>query len=126
MKRTTRWALRLAAVATMLAGLTGPAPGNVGGCGAGTQTANAATHCRDRRFWLCRRDHFAGRIDDAEFAACLQPIEEGCQGASWPPGCMPTPSQSEACIMLLQRGDLATLTNEQLLAMYPDCQLCSP
>ena len=124
MKRVRSWVLRAAGAAMILAGLTGPAPGNIGGCGGGASVANPVQHCRDEQFWRCRRDQFAGRIDDVQFNQCLAPIEASCSGRAWPPGCGPTPAQSEACITLLQRGDLATLTNEQLDMMFSECDLC--
>lgn len=108
----------------MMLGLTGPAPGNVGGCGGGAGGANAVAHCTDVSFWRCRRDQFAGRIDDAQFNQCLAPINMVCASRAWPAGCMPTEAQSEACITLLQRGDIANLTNEEIDTMFSECDLC--
>lgn len=124
MKNARRWSLRFAGVGVLMLALTGPAPGRVGGCGASTQGVSASAHCSDKEFWFCRRDQFAGRIDDEQFSTCLSQIATTCSGIAWPVGCEPTPGQSEACILLLQRGDLATLTNDQLLSMYTDCNLC--
>jgi hypothetical protein len=104
--------------------LAGPTPGNIGGCGGTNATVSAPQHCTDQEFWICRRDEFAGRITTAEFAQCQQEIPAMCDGATWPPGCAPTPAQSQACIMLLQRQDRAHLTYQQLREMYPDCNLC--
>jgi hypothetical protein len=116
--------LRVLAASVMLAALMGPTPGNVGGCGAGSTVADPAQHCTDKQFWLCRRDQFAGRISDGEFVACRDAVAGMCGGATWPAGCMPSRAQSEACINLLQRGDIAHLTNPEILSMYADCNLC--
>lgn len=104
--------------------LAGPTPGNVGGCGSTNQAVSAPQHCTDQEFWLCRRDQYAGRIDQTEFNACVQAIPGTCDGAAWPAGCAPTPAQSDACLLLLQRQDLAHLTYGELQAMYDTCNLC--
>lgn len=119
-----RWVLRVLAASVMLAGLMAPTPGNVGGCGAVTTVADAPDHCRQVQDWMCVRDHFVMRITDGEFVACRDAVPAMCGGASWPAGCMPTRAQSEQCVMLLQRGDLAHFTNAELFAMYADCNLC--
>lgn len=99
----------------------------LGGCGPrdpAEPAADAEAACTDRGFWLCRRDQFAGRITDAEFVACRDPLTAMCAGAAWPSGCEPSQAEVDGCVMLLQRGDLAYLTNDELLTMYDDCNLC--
>lgn len=121
-----RWALRLLAAGVIGVSLTGPAPGNVGGCGQQPPLADAFTHCAEKRRWQCRRDHAFMRISDQDFATCLEPIERECAGAQWDGGCTPTQDQSDACLLLLQRADLGHLTTEELLSTYDDCNLCMP
>lgn len=108
----------------MALALTGPAPGNVGGCSSTTAVANANQFCIDRSFWECRRDQFARRITDEQYNQCLVAIDAACSGFAWPAGCAPTPPQGEACLLLLQRTDLASIPTPELLTMYPDCNLC--
>lgn len=86
--------------------------------------ADAEQFCTDRFFWECRRDQFAGRIDDEEFNACIETVGPRCEGFGWVPGCAPSQAEADACITILQRGDLAALTTAELYAMYPDCDLC--
>lgn len=93
----------------------GPAP---------DELADAETFCNDRELSLCGRDQFASRITDAEYDACVAAAPAMCAGAAWPTLCEPTMSDADACVVLLQRGDLAPLTNAELLAMYDDCNLC--
>ncbi len=124
MTRASKWALRGLAGAIMALSLTGPAPGNVGGCASTTAVASPRQFCTDRSFWECRRDQFAGRITDEQYAQCLAAIEGGCSAFVWPPGCTPTPPQADACLLLLQRTDLASTPTPQLLMTYPDCNLC--
>lgn len=119
-----RWALRLLAAGVIGAALTGPAPGNVGGCGQQPPIADAVQFCNDQRWWQCRRDNVFGRLTDEEFSACIAPIEAECAGAAWEAGCNPTQDQADACIMLLMRADLGNLTNEELLSTYGECNLC--
>jgi len=123
-KTLRRWALRLLAAGVIAAPRTGPAPGNVGGCGQEPPIADAAEFCNDKRWWQCRRDNVFGRLSDEEFTACITPIESECAGASWESGCTPTQQQADACLTLLQRADLGNLTNEELLSTYGDCNLC--
>lgn len=125
MNRASKWALRVLAGAVMALSLTGPAPGNVGGCNAGSPPeADARAFCADRRFWECRRDQFAGRIDDAQFGSCLQRIETQCSGFVWPAGCSPTQGQAEGCVFLLANAELASIPTSELVTMYSDCNLC--
>jgi hypothetical protein len=112
------------AAATMLLSLMGPAPGNVGGCGSATPLASPRQFCTDRSFWECRRDQFAGRITDAQYGECLAEIEGACSAFVWPPGCFPTPAQADGCLLLLQRTDLSNVSTPDLLASFPDCNLC--
>jgi hypothetical protein len=116
--------LRVGAACLLFGMLAGPAPGNIGGCGSTNATVSAAEHCTEYRYWLCTRDRYAERIDDAELQACLAPINTDCPGSMWPAGCAPTQAQSEACIMLLRQPDLASMTNDELLAAYDDCNIC--
>ena len=127
MKRTTKtrsFILRSLAGVVLFLALGGPAPGNVGGCGATNAIADPVTHCEEKEFWLCRRDQFSGRIDEPTFQACLSRIDGMCMGNNWPLGCQPSPAQSDACIQLLMRGDLIHLTNEELLSSNDACNLC--
>jgi hypothetical protein len=119
------WILRTFGGAMMFLFLAGPSPGNVGGCwGEVPMEVEAPQHCTDEEFWKCQRDRFAGRINDAEFNECTARIEGLCGGATWPAGCMPTEAQSEACIRLLRRMDLAHLSYEELQADFTECNLC--
>lgn len=124
MKRATKWMLRVLAGSIMVLALGGPAPGNVGGCGSTAAVANPGQHCTDFEFWKCRRDQFAGRINNTQFNDCVARVDDTCSAAAWPAGCYPTPAQSNACVLLLQRTDLANLTNDQLLSTYDECNLC--
>jgi hypothetical protein len=112
------------AAAVLGAALTGPAPGNVGGCGQQPPVADAVDFCNDRRWWECRREQFGGRLTDEEFAACIAPIEGQCAGAAWEGTCQPTQEQADACILLLQRADRVQIPIDELLAEYGDCNLC--
>ncbi len=118
-----RWALRLAAGAVIFLALGGPAPGNVGGCGT-VPVADSRGFCVDKRDAECRRDHFAGRIDDVERDQCLREIETRCTGSAWPPGCSPTVDQTEACLTILLRMDLASIPTDELLDVYSECNVC--
>ncbi|MCB9591529.1 MAG: hypothetical protein H6719_02245 [Sandaracinaceae bacterium] len=125
MTRTLRsWLLRLAAGGILVACIVGPAPGNVGGCGASNPIADAREHCINQRFWECRRDLAGGRINEAQYNDCLLPIASACDAASWPVGCEPTNSQSDACIILLSRADRANIPTADLLTMFSDCNFC--
>lgn len=86
--------------------------------------ADAAAFCVDSELWKCRREEFANRISEDEAAACYRGIDLRCEGFAWPAGCAPTPASADACTTLLQRADLLELTNDELLAMYDDCDLC--
>jgi len=119
-----RWLLRAAAASVIVACVTGPAPGNVGGCGASNPVAPANEHCINERFWKCRRDLAGGRLNESEYMDCLAPIGPACQGAMWPAGCEPSNSQSAACITLLSRSDLVSTPTDVLLMNNDDCNLC--
>lgn len=119
-----RWTLRISGLVLMFVCIAAPSPGNVGGCAANRRVANPEEHCINTEFWKCRRDQFAGRIDQAEYDACLVPIRGRCSAAAWPMGCEPTTSSSTACVTLLSRMDLAEFTTPDLLATFPDCNLC--
>jgi len=119
-----RWLLRAAAASVIAACLTGPAPGNVGGCGAENPVVDATEHCINERFWKCRRDLAGGRLNETEYMDCLLPIQAACSGASWPDGCEPSNSQSNECIVLLSRSDLVTTPTDVLLNTFDECNLC--
>ena len=123
--RRTRWPLRLAAAALAIGLLTGPTPGNTGGCTATSSQADAHQFCEDRENWKCRREEFARRLDAGEAAACYSAVEPSCIGVNaWPSGCSPTTNQTEACILLLSREDFISFTNEELFAAFEDCNIC--
>lgn len=123
--RTSRTILvRVAAGAVLFMCLAGPGAGNVGGCGNSPPLADPVMHCMARQDVTCRRELVAERIDTTEYAECVGLIEATCMGASWPVGCEPTPAASDRCITLLGRLDLLPIPTDQLLAMYPDCNLC--
>lgn len=124
MKRASRYLLRLGAAVVMFLALAGPAPGNVGGCGSTVSVANPQQFCVERDYWRCVRDEFGGRITVEERTACIDRVEDGCSAFTWPPGCAPTDGATRACIQLLQRSDLASMTYEQLLANFSECNLC--
>ncbi|HJL18877.1 MAG TPA: hypothetical protein RMH99_24655 [Sandaracinaceae bacterium LLY-WYZ-13_1] len=124
MKATRRWTLRLLAVGVMVASLTGPSPGSVGGCGQEPPTADAAQFCTDRRFWECRRENVFGRISDEEFSACVEPIERECAGATWSSGCRPTQQAADTCISLLRDPEFGPIPTDELKAMRGECTLC--
>ena len=125
-KRLLRsWVLRALAFGLLSSFLLAPAPGNVGGCGAANPVADIREHCVNTKFWMCRRDLAAGRTTMEEYTACLEPIDADCgPAASWPAGCAPTQSQSDACVTLLSRVDFLPFTTEELLRRSDDCDLC--
>jgi len=88
------------------------------------EDADARQFCVDQGFWECRRDQFAGRITTEEFNTCISSIMPRCEGFAWPAGCRPTEFEASACITILQRGDLAPITTDELYAMYTECDLC--
>lgn len=124
MKRAGRYVLRIGAAVVMFLALAGPAPGNIGGCGSTVSVANPRDFCVERDYWRCVRDHYAGRINDAQRDECIGRVEDGCSAFTWPTGCAPTQSAAQACVQLLQRSDLASMTYEQLLDNYSECKLC--
>lgn len=119
-----RWPLRLLAASVMFMCLAGPAPGNVGGCGSERNLADAREHCINSKYWECYRDLYAGRTMMADYDACLAQINPMCSGRIWPAGCEPSQTQSDACIILLSRADRAATPTPELIATYPDCNLC--
>ncbi len=123
-RRLRGWIVRTLAGGVVVACIVGPAPGNVGGCGASSPIANPREHCINERFWKCRRDLAGGRITMAQFDECLLPIQGACDPAQWPPGCEPTNSQSNDCLVLLSREDLVSISTPDLLMTYDDCNLC--
>ncbi|MEQ8459794.1 MAG: hypothetical protein RLO52_47040 [Sandaracinaceae bacterium] len=118
------WLLRLAAAGFIAVGLTGPAPGDVGGCGVSVSIADPVLHCEEKSFWQCRREEFSMRATPEESAACYDAIPGMCPGASWPADCEPTPAQSQACIDLLQSGEYVDIPTPELLSSFNTCNLC--
>lgn len=88
------------------------------------RTADPVEHCINQRFWSCRREQAGGRIDDAAYMECLEPITATCTGAAWPPGCAPTVDESSACIELLASEALVGTPTYELLMARPECDLC--
>lgn len=124
MSRPSKWILRALGGAIMALALTGPAPGNVGGCGSTTAVAAPVQFCTDRRAYECLRDHYAERIGDDALRDCLEAIEGACSGFVWPAGCAPTPARARACVELLGNPDLAHIPTPELLMMHSECNLC--
>lgn len=127
MKKNARGILlRLAAATVITLALTAQAPGNIGGCGAQNSVADAPMHCVNFELAKCTRDLESGRFSQEEFQSCTDGnrITATCGGAAWPPGCAPSSQQSEACITLLRTREFLDLTNDELLMMYDDCNLC--
>ena len=118
------WAIRLAVGAFLAVALTGPAPGDVGGCGSGVAIADPVVHCEEKSFWQCRREEFSMRATPEESAACYARIDMMCPGATWPDACEPTPGQSQACIDLLQSGEYVDIPTRELLSSFNTCNLC--
>jgi len=123
-KTLRAWTLRLGGAALIAVGLTGPAPGDVGGCGSGVAVASPVDHCEQKNDWTCIRENFAGRSTDEERAACQATIPAMCAGATWPEGCMPTPAASAACIDLLRDGRYVDIPTPELLSSFNTCNLC--
>lgn len=87
--------------------------------------ADAAQFCADRSFWECRREEFTGRLTADEAAECYRRgSADACDAATWPEGCGPTEDEVDACIDLLQDGDLIDISTPELLEAYDDCDLC--
>lgn len=118
------WAIRLAVGAFLAVALTGPAPGDVGGCGSGVAIADPVVHCEEKSFWQCRREEFSMRATPEESAACYARIDMMCPGATWPDACEPTPGQSQVCIDLLQSGEYVDIPTPELLSSFNTCNLC--
>ena len=118
------WAIRLAVGAFLAVALTGPAPGDVGGCGSGVAIADPVVHCEEKSFWQCRREEFSMRATPEESAACYARIDMMCPGATWPDACEPTPGQSQVCIDLLQSGAYVDIPTPELLSSFNTCNLC--
>ena len=124
----TLWGCALAA--TLLVGCfesrstvdSGPSDDAGADCNDGRITAPA--HCRERRNTTCLRERVAARIDDVEYADCVNQTETLCEGATWPAGCSPSCDESRECIELLRRSDLIGTPTEDLLMMVPDCSFC--
>ena len=129
-KPSSSLVLRVALGAVLFLPLAGPGAGNVGGCGNSPPVIDAAEHCRARQEITCRRELFAQRINEQEFAECSARIETPCMGATWPTlpdgrPCQPTPAESDACITLLGNAELVSTPTDQLLMMFGDCNLCT-
>lgn len=99
-----RWVIRLLVGAGFAAMLTGPAPGNVGGCGAPPPYANVAMFCIELEQWSCWHDAQAGLFTEPQYQACLGAVSTECIGFN--PGCEPLSSATEACLVYLtdERG----------------------
>ncbi len=125
MKRAGKYVLRVAAGVVLFLALGGPAPGNIGGCGSTTPVADPRQFCVDFEFWKCRRDEFAGRLSAEQAQDCYASVEGRCSGSNaWPAGCSPTPAQTQACINILMRQDLAGIATPELLTTHDECTLC--
>lgn len=100
--------------------LTGPAPGEVGGCGADAFLSQPEDFCRDRAAWICRRQQARGEIRDID--ACFATIPNTCEGAAWPPSCVPLPTQrvTNACIDALSLVENLDVPPEDL----SECNIC--
>ncbi|HBQ12457.1 MAG TPA: hypothetical protein DEF51_15340 [Myxococcales bacterium] len=115
------WKIALVTTTLALFGCgTEPAPGSTD---AGP-VADPVDHCIESEFWMCRREEFTGRATDEASAACFAAIDPMCDGASWPAGCMPSASASEACIDLLRDGERIDIATPDLLERFDDCALC--
>ncbi|MEZ4323895.1 MAG: hypothetical protein R3B40_01690 [Polyangiales bacterium] len=110
----------LAALALLL---MGPAPGEVGGCGQDPFIVEAETFCRDQSAWECRRAEARGEVSGDELAACFDAIPNACEGATWPPTCLPRPTslQTDACLAALAREDNVNTPVEELAACVDVC-----
>lgn len=122
-ERPTRW---LVVVAGFLC--LGPAPGEVGGCGATDDVADPVEFCLQSGSWDCRRQEFRGEIDDVQ--ACVDELLVECSGRAWRPDCVPQPTLREAQICL---DSLARVDNVRQdadgdgifeVSDLPECRLC--
>ena len=129
--RRHRVVFQLPMMLVLLTLVVGPAPGEVGGCGQGDVVADATDHCRQTRYWDCRRQEARMEITADEVQGCVDAVEGMCAGRTWLASCAPFPlrSQSQACIDALAlpgnvyfdpNGDESYDINE-----IPECQLCS-
>ncbi len=103
--------------------LTGPAPGEVGGCGDPDPIANAADFCAAREQLECTRAYWRGELPAERIPACEERARTGCAAvADWPPWCTPRPTYREAraCLDDMRREDLLDLAPSEI----PRCRLC--
>lgn len=114
--------LRLVLLLGLLALSLGPAPGEVGGCGAEVEEADAEAFCLAQTAWDCRRQEARGEIGAEEVQGCVDQSVVDCEGTNWPFTCQPFPTdrQAQACI-----DQLSLASNvDRAIADIPECQLC--
>ncbi len=110
---------------SLLASLTAPAPGEVGGCGDPDPIANAADFCVAREQLECTRAYWRGELPLERVTECEARARQGCAAvAGWPPWCTPPPTYREAraCLDDMRREDLLELSPSEI----PRCRLCPP
>ena len=124
MKRSAgRWVIRLLLGAGFALMLTGPAPGNVGGCGAPPPFVDPATFCDEFERLSCWRDAAAGRVTEPEFQACLGRVSTVCIGFAFT--CAPLRSSADECLYYITDERGLSFTTERLLAEPGNaCDLC--
>ncbi|MCB9627056.1 MAG: hypothetical protein H6725_06770 [Sandaracinaceae bacterium] len=103
--------------------LVGPAPGEVGGCGADPFVVEAEDFCRDQAAWECRRAEARGELEGESLSACFDTIPNSCVGAGWPPSCVPRPTslQTNACLDALALEENVRVPIEELDACVDVC-----
>lgn len=136
----SRLLLRVIAAAFLFAGLTGTAPGNIGGCNADNLSIGFEEHCERVAVAFCNREFRAGRrldgtpcdlstqVGEAEcatdLAACTQMRQSLCPGGSFVPNsCRPPRASSDACVERLGRNDFERTAND-IFGNDPACDLC--
>jgi len=115
--RSWGWLLVLALL------LMGPAPGEVGGCGSDPLVAEAEDFCRDQEAWQCQRAEARGELEGDALAECFAAIPNFCEGAGWPPSCVPRPTnlQTDACLDSLSLEENVRVPIEELAACVDVC-----
>lgn len=103
--------------------LVGPAPGEVGSCGGDPLVADADDFCRDQEAWQCRRAEARGELEGDALTACFESIPNFCEGAGWPPSCVPRPTnlQTDACLDALALEENVRVPLEELAACRDVC-----
>ncbi len=116
-KASPMWLVALALL------LLGPTPGDVGGCGEDAIQADPEDFCRQQEAWLCRRAEARGELQGEALEACFRAIPNACEGAGWPPSCVPRPTtlQTDACIDELSLTENIRLAVEELPACRDVC-----